>query len=90
MNVVWNFLDDVIDDNPAIVYVEDKIGVKNYIDLSFDWKATENVDFTAGVRNITQESYPILGGNASPSNSGYPATYDVLGRVFFANVSLRF
>ena len=90
VNVVWNFLDDVIDDNPAINYIEDTIGVKNYIDLSFDWKATEHVDFTAGVRNLTQESYPILGGNASPSNSGYPATYDVLGRVFFANVSLRF
>ena len=90
VNLVWNYLDDVIDDNPAIVYVKDIIDHKNYFDLSANWKATEVVDFTVGVRNLTQESYPILGGNASPSNSGYPATYDVLGRVFFANVSMRF
>jgi outer membrane receptor protein involved in Fe transport len=88
--LVWNYIDDVNDDNPATTYVVEHIDAKNYFDLSADWRATENVEFTVGVRNLTQEAYPILGGNASPSNSGYPNTYDVLGRVFFANVGLRF
>ncbi|WP_374470518.1 TonB-dependent receptor plug domain-containing protein [Phenylobacterium sp.] len=90
VNVVWNHLDDVTDDNPGVAYIVEKIGAKNYVDLSVDWDATENVSFTAGVRNLTQESYPVLGGNASPSNSGYPATYDVMGRVLFVNASLRY
>ncbi|MFN3582292.1 TonB-dependent receptor plug domain-containing protein [Phenylobacterium sp.] len=90
VNLVWNHLDDVTDDNPNSNFIVEKIGAKNYINLSADWAATENVSFTAGVRNLTQESYPILGGNASPSNSGYPNTYDVLGRVFFVNGTLRY
>jgi outer membrane receptor protein involved in Fe transport len=90
VTLVWNHLDDVRDDNPNTAFTVERIGAKNYINLSADWAATENVSFTAGVRNLTQESYPVLGGNASPSNSGYPNTYDVLGRVFFANVTLRY
>jgi len=94
VNLVWNYLDDMIDDNPlktnaGTFYVE-KIGAKNYFDLSADWDVSDNVAFTAGVKNLTQEAYPILGGNASPSNSGYPAVYDVLGRVFFLNARLRY
>lgn len=89
VNLVWNHLDDVTDDS-LTTYTVEKIGAKNYINMSVDWDATENVAFTVGVRNLTQESYPILGGNASPSNSGYPNTYDVLGRVFFANFRLRY
>ena len=78
------------DDNPATVFTVERIGAKNYINLSADWAATDNVKFTAGVRNLTQESYPVLGGNASPSNSGFPNTYDVLGRVFFGNITLKY
>lgn len=87
--LVWDHLDDVLDDS-ATVFTVEKIGAKNYLDFSVDWRATEEVRFTAGVRNLTQESYPVLGGNASPSNSGYPNTYDVLGRVFFINGTLRY
>lgn len=87
--LVWDHLDDVLDDSPTVFTVE-KIGAKNYIDLSVDWRATEELAFTAGVRNLTQESYPVLGANASPSNSGYPNTYDVLGRAFFVNATLRY
>jgi iron complex outermembrane recepter protein len=90
VNVVWNHLDDVKDDNPAVNYIHERIGAKNYIDLSVDWAATENLAFTVGARNITQENYPVLGGNASPSNQGYPSTYDVLGRVLFATAKLRY
>lgn len=89
VNVVWNHLDDVNDD-AAAVYTVERIGAKNYWDLSGDWELTDNVAFTAGVKNLTQEQYPILGGNASPSNSGYPATYDVLGRTYFINARLRY
>ena len=60
------------------------------LDLSAEWRATEELAFRAGVRNLTQESYPVLGGNASPSNSGYPNTYEVLGRSFFFNATLRY
>ena len=90
VNVVWDHLDDVIDDNQGTVFTVERIGAKNYVNLSVDWSATDYAKFTVGARNITQESYPVLGGNASPSNSGYPNTYDVLGRVFFANVTLKY
>ncbi|PTT81078.1 TonB-dependent receptor, partial [Pseudomonas sp. HMWF010] len=90
LNLVWNHLDDVNDDAPATKYTVERIGAKNYWDLSGDWEVNDNVAFTAGVKNLTQESYPILGGNASPSNSGYPAAYDVLGRTFFLNARLRY
>ncbi|OYX05733.1 MAG: TonB-dependent receptor [Caulobacter vibrioides] len=90
VNVVWNHLDDVLDDNPASKFTVERIGAKNYWDLSADWNVNDNLAFTGGVRNLTQEAYPILGGNASPSNSGYPATYDVLGRTFFLNARLRY
>lgn len=90
LNVVWSHLDDVVDDNPGSLYTVERIGAKNYWDLSGDWSVNDNLAFTAGVRNLTQESYPILGGNASPSNSGYPAAYDVLGRTFFINARLRY
>ncbi|WP_269716551.1 TonB-dependent receptor plug domain-containing protein [Caulobacter sp. NIBR2454] len=89
LNLIWNHLDDVLDDSAAVRTVE-RIGAKNYIDLSADWKVSDNVALTGGVRNITQEKYPILGANASPSNSGYPAVYDVLGRMFFINASLKY
>ena len=90
VNLVWNYLDDVIDDAPATRYTVEEIGPKNYFDLSADWDVNDNLAFTGGVKNLTQEAYPILGGNASPSNSGYPAVYDVLGRVFFLNARLRY
>jgi outer membrane receptor protein involved in Fe transport len=90
MNLVWNHLDDVLDDNPTTVYTVERVGAKNYWDLSGDWDVTDNLGFTAGVKNLTQESYPIMGGNASPSNSGYPAVYDVLGRTYFINARLRY
>ncbi|MDG2523372.1 TonB-dependent receptor [Caulobacter segnis] len=89
LNLVWSYLDDVYDDNAAVRVVE-KVGIKNYFDLSADWRATDTVSFTGGVRNLTQEKYPIMGANASPSNNGYPATYDVLGRMFFINASLKY
>jgi iron complex outermembrane receptor protein len=90
LNLVWSHLDDVLDDAPATRYTVERIGAKNYWDLSGDWEVSDNVAFTGGVKNLTQESYPILGGNASPSNSGYPAAYDVLGRTFFLNARLRY
>ncbi len=90
LNLVWSHLDDVNDDAPATRYTVERIGAKNYWDLSADWEVSDNVAFTGGVKNLTQEAYPILGGNASPSNSGYPATYDVLGRTFFLNARLRY
>jgi outer membrane receptor protein involved in Fe transport len=89
VNVVWNHVGEVKDDS-SIVRVVEVIEPKNYFDLSIDWAATDNVAFTVGARNITQEKYPILGANASPSNQGWPGTYDVLGRVFFVNASLRY
>jgi outer membrane receptor protein involved in Fe transport len=89
VNVVWNHIGSVDDDSPLNRTVE-TIGAKNYFDASVDFALGDHAAFTVGARNLTQEKYPILGANASPSNQGYPRTYDVLGRVFFANVSLRY
>lgn len=86
----WNYLSSVTDDAPTSVRTIEEVGSKNYHNLTVVKELNDNVKLSVGVRNLTHESYPIMGANASSSNNGYPATYDVLGRTFWANIGLKF
>jgi iron complex outermembrane recepter protein len=86
----WNYLSSVTDDAPGSVRTIEEVGSKNYHNLTVVKALGDNINLSVGVRNLTHESYPIMGANASSSNNGYPATYDVLGRTFWANVGLKF
>ena len=84
----------------------EKIDAYDLVDLTLAFKASEMVTVTVGVNNLfdTLPGTPtfdaagnvtnrpnslLLGDNEEQANT-YPSTYDVLGRDFFASVSLKF
>jgi outer membrane receptor protein involved in Fe transport len=63
-----------------------------YHDLSARWDTNDNLSFTAGVINLTNEDPPIYTTNAQAgiqSNTD-PSTYDVLGTRYFVNATVKF
>jgi len=75
-------------------YNFNRIGAYNYLDLSVQFEATDNLLVTIGARNLLDKDAPLVGANAGATafNSGntYPSTYDVLGRTFNVSGRLRF
>jgi len=67
----------------------DKIGDRSYFDGSVTADLSDNFAITAGVRNIFDDLPPIIGSNDEQANT-FPATYDVYGRTFFANIKTTF
>ena len=61
----------------------------NYFDASAAWDVADELTFTFGVDNLFDKKPPILGDNQEQANT-YPATYDVFGRTYFANATVRF
>ena len=63
---------------------------KQYLDLSFNWAATETVEFRAGVNNVTGTDFPILtsAGPALGNGNTFPSTFDT-GRFFFFGATYR-
>ena len=72
----------------------DRIGSKDYFDLSLRVDATERMIFTFTVRNLADLKPPLVGSNVGTTafNNGntYPSTYDAIGRRFAAGVRLKF
>jgi iron complex outermembrane receptor protein len=91
----WQWLDGVDSDNelrpPEQHYDEAvaKLDSENYLDfnLSLDLSDAATLSFT--VTNLTDNSPPLLGGNAISMNTD-PGTYDVLGRRYQARFNIRF
>lgn len=84
----------------------ERIPAYDLIDLSFSFDVNENMTFALGVNNLFDKLPQApefdaagfvtnpndgtrLGDNQEQANT-YPSTYDVLGRDFFASVSLKF
>ncbi|HEY1837004.1 MAG TPA: TonB-dependent receptor [Rhizomicrobium sp.] len=70
-----------------------RLGDRSYIDLSVNWRASENWELRAGVNNIFDRDPPIFGfdyasGVASDDNT-YPGVYDALGRWVFVGITVR-
>lgn len=77
-----------------------RISAVNYIDAVFSFSLEETFNFRLGVNNLFDKEPPLVtsGGGGTPNlcptgpcnGNTYPATYDALGRYFFAGVTLDF
>ncbi|MBO6688296.1 MAG: TonB-dependent receptor [Henriciella sp.] len=67
-------------------------GVDAYdqFDLTGFWDVTDNVSLTVGVENLLDEDFVIIGDDSAEQSNTYPATYDTLGRTWFARVTASF
>ncbi|MGC1469311.1 MAG: TonB-dependent receptor [Sphingorhabdus sp.] len=70
------------------------IKARSYFDLAASYDVSDNFSFRAGVNNLLDKGPPVVGndygGTAENSGNTFPATYDPLGRSYFAGVTLRF
>jgi outer membrane receptor protein involved in Fe transport len=85
----WRHVGALNDDDPDSEYVVEHIGSYDLFDLSFGYDLSETVTLAAGVRNLFDEDFTLLGDNQEQANT-YPGTYDVLGRDYFVSVGLKF
>ena len=90
----WVWIDEVedtrIDDGtPANTLPEPKLDDISYWDLSGRFSFTDNIDFSLGVENLFDEDPPKYGDASVQSNTD-PSTYDVLGRRYWAGLTLKF
>ena len=61
----------------------------NYIDLTFNYDASDGNSIWGGVNNVFGEDPPILGANQSRANT-WPDTYDPYGTQFFLGTAIKF
>jgi outer membrane receptor protein involved in Fe transport len=85
----WRHISSVDDDDVDSDYVVENIGSYDLFDLSFAYDMNETVTLSAGVRNLFDEEFTLLGDNQEQANT-YPGTYDVLGRDYFVSVGFKF
>ena len=85
----WRHMSAVKDDDPDTDYVVERLGARNYFDLTTAWDIGDHLRLTAGVNNIFNKKPPIAGDNQEQANT-WPNTYDVLGRDYFVSALLRF
>ncbi|QGZ38194.1 TonB-dependent receptor-like protein [Pseudoduganella flava] len=66
-----------------------RIKAYTYLDLTAGWDFSKAVSVTAGVRNVTDKDPPVLGSTQLPANNSISASYDPLGRTFFAMLNVK-
>jgi len=101
VSATWRFVSAVevaaASSNPLLTMPFDKadarLGSRNYIDLSLDWRVTHHLELRVGVNNLFDVDPPIVGadfqaGIAASSNT-YPGVYDALGRWLFLGLTAR-
>ncbi len=74
--------------DPAPVLAVEEVGSVVYSDISGQYRISDNITLTAGVNNVFDRNPPILPDTISANTD--TNTYDVLGRYFFMNASIRF
>lgn len=84
----WRMIGGVDDDAPGTNTV-DSISARHYFDLSSTWDISDQFALTIGSNNVLDKEPPVIGDNDEQANT-YPASYDVFGRTFFANLKTRF
>jgi iron complex outermembrane receptor protein len=70
------------------------IGGRTYIDLYASYRFRDKYLLSFGAMNVTDKDPPVVGNEAAATdyNSGntFPASYDVLGRVFTMQLNMQF
>jgi iron complex outermembrane recepter protein len=59
----------------------------NYFDLDTRWKIGSHLEVSAGITNLTDKTPPFVSGAPLTTD---PATYDILGREYYAGVKATF
>jgi iron complex outermembrane receptor protein len=93
LRTTWRHLGEVEDDDPTFVYGIEKFSSQDYFDVAFSWEFNDSLRLNVGVDNVLNEEPELgastqQGGNVEQSNT-YPTVYDVLGRAWWATVSLK-
>jgi iron complex outermembrane recepter protein len=70
------------------------IGDRHYFDLFSSYEVSDNFTMRFGINNLFDKKPPVIGndygGTTENSGNTFPATYEPLGRSFFAGVNMRF
>jgi iron complex outermembrane recepter protein len=98
--VRWRYIGALKNDSLGFADIPDRtlatpfIGAKSYFDFNASFQAGEHFQFRLGMTNMFDIKPPVVGNGygTTTENSGntYPATYDPLGRSFFAGVNVKF
>ncbi|QNE32282.1 TonB-dependent receptor [Sphingomonas sp. NBWT7] len=88
-SVRWRHLGKVRDDDDSTDYIVERLGTKDYIDLSFALNVTDQFTLSAGVNNLFDIQPQLIGDNQEQANT-YPGVYDPLGRDYFVAVRFAF
>ncbi|MEL6366223.1 MAG: TonB-dependent receptor [Pseudomonadota bacterium] len=80
-------VDDITDTGQRFVP-----GVDAYdqVDLTGFWQATDEVFLSVGIENLFDTDYVLIGDASAEQSNTFPATYDTIGRTFFARAVLQF
>ena len=96
LSLRWRWLDKVEYQNqadPEVLDAYKSIPAYSYFDLSYSVNATDKFTFTATVDNLFDKKPPVtssyVGTTSYNSGNTYPATYDVLGRMFTITVGMH-
>jgi outer membrane receptor protein involved in Fe transport len=71
--------------------MNDYLEARNYLDLSFNYDMSENVNLRLGINNVLAEQPPTSTnvGTGTGSNNTYPGLFDV-SRFIFVGAKLKF
>ena len=94
VSLLWRYLGEVTDDDKTFLYGIEEFSAMNYLDATVSWEFNDMVRLNVGVDNLTDEEPEVgastqQGGNVEQSNT-YPTVYDVLGRSYWATMSVKF
>ena len=80
--------------NPAVNVADQKMGKREYFDLSFSWNATKALTLNGGINNLFDKDPPLASQGVLAASFGngntYPVVYDALGRRVFLSASYKF
>lgn len=68
------------------------LSAQNYLDLSANWQAHENVSLRVGINNLLDREPPIVPNAPAGDANGntFTGMYDALGRYLFAGVTITY
>ncbi|HET7366217.1 MAG TPA: TonB-dependent receptor [Burkholderiales bacterium] len=81
--------------NAAVPPTDQKLGVRDYIDIAALWTINKTFALRFGINNVFDRDPPIVSNTtADPSILGngntFPGTYDCCGRLVFMNLTMKF
>jgi outer membrane receptor protein involved in Fe transport len=85
----WRFIGGMVHQDRIVSPTATTPGVPayNYFDLDASWSIGSHLQLNAGVTNLADKIPPLVSGAPLTTD---PATYDILGRQYFAGIKATF